>query len=74
MSKFRHPHLVRGILHTPVGAFEVRRGVVEAPEALGEQFGWAKLEDSELFAASSTGRGQRSSAIAPRTGNARQET
>ena len=29
MSKFRHPHLVRGILHTPVGAFEVRRGVAD---------------------------------------------
>jgi hypothetical protein len=73
MSKFRHPHLVRGILHTPAGAFEVRRGIVEAPDALGEQLGWLKLEEPELFAAPSSGRGHRSSAIAPRTGSARRE-
>jgi hypothetical protein len=74
MSKFRHPHLVRGILHTPAGAFEVRRGIVDAPDALGEQFGWPKLEESDLFVAPSTGPGPRSSTIAARTEIARRET
>jgi hypothetical protein len=41
---FRHPHLVRGTVHTPYGAFTVVRGHVEMPEDIGEALGWLRLE------------------------------
>ena len=34
MSLFRHPHLVRGIVHTAEGAFVIHRGIVEPPRRL----------------------------------------
>ena len=49
MSKFQHPHLIRGIVHTPAGAFEVRRGIIDVPDELGNRFGWISLEDAQLF-------------------------
>jgi hypothetical protein len=44
MTLFRHPHLVRGTVHTPYGAFTVVRGHVEMPEDIGDALGWHRLE------------------------------
>jgi len=43
MGLFRHPHLIRGIVHTPKGSFAIRRGVVDAPDDVGESYGWPRL-------------------------------
>lgn len=40
MSLYRHPHLTRGVMHTPQGAFRINRGVVDLPDELGESLGW----------------------------------
>ena len=40
MPLFRHPHLVRGIVHTSLGAFELDRGLVDVPDNVGESLGW----------------------------------
>jgi hypothetical protein len=40
MSLFQHPHLTRGIVKTPKGAFVISRGRVEMPDAIGEALGW----------------------------------
>jgi hypothetical protein len=40
MGLFRHPHLTRGVVHTPMGAFTVNRGIVDLPDDLGESLGW----------------------------------
>ena len=40
MGVFRHPHLVRGIVHTPRGSFEINRGLVTMPDDVGESYGW----------------------------------
>ena len=45
MSLFRHPHLVRGIVHTTEGAFVIHRGVAEVPEDVGDSLGWLRLDD-----------------------------
>lgn len=45
MALFRHPHLVRGVVHTHHGAFAVVRGLVELPEEIGESLGWRRFED-----------------------------
>jgi hypothetical protein len=45
MSLFRHPHLIRGVVHTPQGAFIIHRGVAEVPDDVGDALGWARLED-----------------------------
>jgi hypothetical protein len=47
MSRFKHPHLTRGVVYTPAGAFTVCRGVIEAPEAIGEECGWRKIDDEQ---------------------------
>ena len=47
MSKFQHPYLTRGILYTAAGAFTVCRGVIEAPDAIGQAFGWRQLDDEQ---------------------------
>ena len=44
MSLFRHPHLVRGIVHTPHGAFTIVRGVVDLPDEIGDALGWDRAE------------------------------
>jgi hypothetical protein len=46
MAIFRHPHLVRGIVHTPHGAFVVVRGRVDLPDAIGEALRWAREEEA----------------------------
>jgi hypothetical protein len=45
MGLFRHPHLVRGIVHTSKGGFLVTRGIVDVPDVIGESFGWSRLPD-----------------------------
>jgi hypothetical protein len=45
MGLFRHPHLVRGIVHTSEGAFLIERGVAELPDDVGAALGWTPLED-----------------------------
>jgi hypothetical protein len=44
MARFRHPHLIRGIVRTPHGGFTISRGVVELPEEIGEELGWPRLD------------------------------
>ena len=45
MSLFRHPHLVRGIVHTAEGAFVIHRGTVDLPDDVGDSLGWVRLDD-----------------------------
>jgi hypothetical protein len=45
MNKFHHPYLTHGILYTSGGAFTVCRGVIEAPDAIGQAFGWRPVDD-----------------------------
>ena len=47
MGLFRHPHLVRGVVHTPKGSFEINRGLVNAPDEVGESYGWLRLEPED---------------------------
>jgi hypothetical protein len=53
MAVFRHPHLVRGVVHTPQGAFTIVRGLAELPDEIGEALGWPRLGDDRTHAASS---------------------
>ncbi len=45
MGLYRHPHLVRGVVHTPEGAFRIDRGLVEVPEEVGDALGWKQIDD-----------------------------
>jgi hypothetical protein len=47
MSLFRHPHLTRGVVKTPKGAFLVCRGLVEMPDEIGEALGWRSIEEDD---------------------------
>ena len=47
MSLFRHPHLVRGVVHTHQGQFFIRRGLVEVPDHVGENLGWLRVDADE---------------------------
>jgi hypothetical protein len=47
MPLFRHPHLVRGIVHTSLGAFELDRGLVDVPDTVGESLGWTWVPGSD---------------------------
>ena len=47
MSLFRHPHLVRGIVHTHQGQFFINRGLVEMPDDVGESLGWLRVDPDE---------------------------
>ena len=44
MSVFHHPHLTRGIVKTPKGSFLIVRGLVEAPDEIGESLGWDRVD------------------------------
>jgi hypothetical protein len=50
VTKFRHPYLTRGIVHTSTGAFAVCRGIVEAPDAIGEELGWLRIKEEHIAA------------------------
>ena len=39
MGLFRHPHLVRGIVHTSEGAFQIERGIADLPDDVGAGLG-----------------------------------
>ena len=43
MGLFRHPHLTRGVVHTSKGSFAIRRGIVDAPDDVGESYGWLRV-------------------------------
>ena len=45
MAIFRHPHLLRGIVHTSHGAFVIVRGLVDLPDEIGEALRWARAEE-----------------------------
>ena len=47
MSVFQHPHLSRGIVKTPNGAFVISRGLVEMPDEIGESLGWRAVGEDE---------------------------
>ena len=44
MALFQHPHLTRGIVQTPKGAFVITRGFVSAPDEIGESLGWRRVD------------------------------
>lgn len=43
MGLFLHPHLTRGVMHVPEGAFRINRGIVDLPDELGESLGWTAV-------------------------------
>ena len=45
MGLFRHPHLVRGIVHTSEGAFQIERGIADLPDEVGAALGWIRLDE-----------------------------
>ncbi len=45
MGLFRHPHLVRGIVHTSEGAFQIERGIADLPDEVGASLGWTRIDD-----------------------------
>lgn len=47
MPWFRHPYLVRGVVHTPLGAFRLDRGVADLPQNIGEALGWQPMGQFE---------------------------
>jgi hypothetical protein len=47
MSIFQHPHLTRGIVKTPKGAFVISRGLVEMPADVGESLGWRLVDEDD---------------------------
>jgi hypothetical protein len=44
---FRHPQLVHGVVHTPWGNFEVRRGCVRVPSDVGIALGWSEIPERD---------------------------
>lgn len=44
MAVFQHPHLTRGVVQTPKGAFEISRGFVSAPDEVGDSLGWTRVD------------------------------
>ena len=49
MSVFQHPHLTRGIVKTARGSFIVKRGLVEAPDEIGEELGWLPVDTDDAY-------------------------
>ena len=47
MSVFHHPHRIYGIVQTAMGAFNVSRGLVEAPDDVGETLGWRRVDGDD---------------------------
>ncbi len=44
MSTFQHPHLIRGVVQTPQGAFALSRGRVEMADDVGAALGWRRID------------------------------
>ncbi len=49
MGLYRHPHLVRGVVHTPEGAFRIDRGLVRVPDEVGDSLGWKRLDEEHAL-------------------------
>ena len=72
MSVFHHPHLTRGIVKTPKGSFLIVRGLVEAPDEIGESLGWDRVDlDSQPQAAPHPSSNELHSAASDRHASAR---
>jgi hypothetical protein len=50
MTVFHHPHLTRGIVKTAKGSFVIVRGLVEAPDEIGESLGWMPVDPESPLA------------------------
>ncbi len=66
MGLFKHPHLVRGIVHTSEGAFLIERGVAELPDDVGATLGWTPLDDEADALMSTQGAAPKSAADSAR--------
>ena len=57
MPLFRHPYLVRGVVHTVRGAYVISRGLLEVPDDVAALFGWipAGLNDDGQVGPSRSG-------------------
>jgi hypothetical protein len=55
MSLFLHPHLTRGIVHTPMGSFVIHRGVVDVSEDVGRALGWEPVDPDDSWIVSADG-------------------
>ena len=65
MAMFQHPHLTRGVVKTPKGAFVITRGFVSAPDDIGDALGWRRVEDeSGLPSAPAASLGRRVGSVA----------
>jgi hypothetical protein len=47
LNAFRHPHLVRGVVHTSSGNFVVARGIVHVTDEIGDAYGWLRVIHDE---------------------------
>lgn len=45
MGLFRHPHLIRGIVHTSEGAFQIERGLAQISDEVGTILGWVRVDE-----------------------------
>jgi hypothetical protein len=67
MAMFQHPHLTRGVVQTSKGAFVITRGLVSAPDEIGEALGWQRV-DGESALPSDAARLLSRHAVAARDG------
>jgi hypothetical protein len=44
MAMFQHPHLTRGVVRTHKGSFVITRGLVSAPDEIGDSLGWRRID------------------------------
>jgi hypothetical protein len=65
MAVFQHPHLTRGIVMTPKGAFVITRGFVSAPDEIGDSLGWRRVDEESPMASQAQLASIRSSAMRP---------
>ena len=63
MAMFQHPHLTRGVVMTPKGAFVIIRGFVSAPDEVGDSMGWRRVDDESPVASQAQLASVRSSAM-----------
>jgi hypothetical protein len=65
MALFQHPHLTRGVVKTTKGAFLISRGLVSAPDEIGDALGWRRVDsESGLPSDAALSLGRRQSATA----------
>jgi hypothetical protein len=66
MGLYQHPHLTRGVVRTPMGAFTVNRGIVDLPDDIGESLGWEPVTSEAAWGAPANARDDRRAAQQPR--------